>query len=185
MTRKSNACGRARVLPMMSVILIMGCSSQRFGAHFNDYQKVNSINAPPGASSGSDQVPLEKRDGPPLLTSLRSDPVLLDEPGEQLTLAIPTDIKSNLSYPLSKSEIKSIKREVTKRVLSYERTSKADSISSIKEMPRYKYLTWAGILVLAGILFVAFSAAASALGVLGTIAFTGALVFFILWILKK
>lgn len=171
---------------MMSVILIMGCSSHRYGAHFNDYQKFNSINPPPwGSSLGSDQVPLKNQDKPPLLTSLRSDLVLLDEPGEQLTLVIPTDIKSNYSYPLSKSEIKSIKREVPKRVLNYERTGKAYSISRIKEMPRYKYLSWAGILLLVGILFVAFSAAASALGVLGTVAFTGALVFFILWILKK
>ncbi len=86
---------------------------------------------------------------------------------------------------LSHAEIKSIKREIKEVALKFRKAEQPDRAKTTNDMPRYKYLSWAAILALAGIVFVAFSSSASILGILASIAFTGALVFFILWLVKK
>lgn len=161
-------------------MIVIGCASHRYGAYFQDDTKVSLAKSAQAVVSikGITENPVKSKAEPPLVASLRNE-------GNPMNKQDVTIKESKPTFTLRKTEIKLIKQELKKAVLNYKRTGKPDSVESIKEMPRYKYLSWAGILLLVGILFVAFSAAASALGVLGTVAFTGALVFFILWILKK
>lgn len=161
-------------------MIIVGCASHRYGAYFQDDTKVNSANYSLAVASTNRIHEMHEKNisVPPAVAPLRNE-------GNPMNKQDVTIKESKHTFTLRKTEIKLIKQELKKAVLNYERTDKPDSIESIKEMPRYKYLTWSGILALVGIVLVAFSASAGAVGVLATIAFTGALIFLILWILKK
>lgn len=164
-----------KIVPM---IIVIGCSSQRYGAHFQDYQRVNTINTAPVAAM---ENPIESR----AVASLDNDPALLDVPHDALQANPPVEAATHPDKPGNR-DLKSTKKAIKKIVLQYrEKENQPTGIQSTTDMPRYKYLMWTGILALLGIVLVAFSGSGSALGVLATVAFTGALVFFILWIIKK
>lgn len=175
---------RSTAWMLPALVMFMGCASHRYGAHFHEYSEVNPINTLGTSSSSMEQkIAGIRMDESNTVASLRNDPMVWPEqPASRNMMTLhPNDVKP--SEP-NKRTIAPIKK-VRKMVLLSKQADKPDSIESKKEMPRYKYLRWSGFLLLAGILFVAFSASATILGVMGTLAFTGALVFFILWILKK
>ena len=167
--------------------LLSSCSTHRYGAYFRDTSKSDPgriqsnnnefINTSIANSTGIDNTSL--------LATLKNEPMIQTNKDIPLNLAHKEVDRSKAFNQLSKIELKAIKREIKEVTSKYRKSSNPENVSTIHEMPRYKYLTWAGGLLLAGILFVALSSSATFLGYLATLAFTASIVFFILWLVKK
>jgi hypothetical protein len=172
---------------MIFIIITTSCSSHRYGAYFNDTSKSSRSNhlgeEREIASISKAQSYAPNKDE--LLATTENKPMIKTEKNLQTGLAKNQIHASKKVNQLSHAEIKSIKHEIKEAASKFRKAEKPDRILTTNDMPRYKYLTWAAGLLLAGLLFVAFSSSASVLGVLASLAFTGALVFFILWLVKK
>jgi hypothetical protein len=174
---KGNLSGQGRAGFMM-ILFITACSSPKYGTHFQEYNtKALSISSSmPTTLSTTFEV-----DKSSLFTSsIHPAPSFSNN---RNAIQLKNLQKTNKESSFTNSEKCFV--NLIKNNNQYLKTRKSFHIENTYEMPRWRYLSMAGILLFSGIVLVALSSASTFLGVLATLAFTGALVYLILWMIKK
>lgn len=179
---KSIAIPLMKKLLLLCVLLLTACASpvglvENFPKEPSCNDNVSSamapVNAPPVGP------PLGYESGVLLAGAGKSIAPLKES---YFRMGFPSTNTNVTSTPIKRNTKSS--RELTDNKSTIKSIPASLGVNMKKDMPRWRYLMWAGVLFLAGLIFVAFSSA-EILGILSTLAFTGALVFLILWIIKK
>ncbi len=160
------------------ILFITACSSPKYGANFQEFNtKALAISASmPKTLSSTFEV-----DKNSLLTSSIHPAPFFSNSLNPIQLK---NLRGNNKVTSSTNTRMGFNNQ-TKNINQYSKTRKSFHIENTYEMPRWRYLSIAGLLLFSGLVLVAFSSSASFLGVMATLAFTAALVYFILWMIKK
>lgn len=164
------------------ILFTTACSSSKYGAHFRGYNEQLLSVSPIEKPANTLRSPLFDMDN----SNLQAASARLTIQSGSATNATQFRPPQQINEPSVTVTRVELATPVNYRTSNqYSPRRKSLHVEKIKEMPRWRYLSMAGILLVSGILLVAFSSAATFLGVLATVAFTAALVYFILWMIKK